>query len=312
MDIKRIKKISKGDDAPSILTKRTKSEKVVYAIAFVIMFIYAISLLYPLFYLTINSFQDALVYTDNLIKGENPFAFPSTWHPENYITAMQGMYMTDSWGEKVYLPEMFFNSLWYCGIALLAGVFSCSCTAYILSKYRFKGRNFIYGLFIVVMTLPITGTGGADFKLFSDLGLYNNPLYVLITNLGGYGFNFLVMYGVFTNVSWSYAEAVFIDGGGHFTAFFKVMLPQVISPIIMLGVLGFIGQWNNYTTPLLYLPDFPTVSSGLYRIQKSFLRDGDKPAYYAGLMLATIPLIVLYMCFSEKITKNMAIGGLKG
>ena len=162
------------------------------------------------------------------------------------------------------------------------------------------------------MTIPIIGSTGSMFKLCIDMGIYNTPLYIPLTSFGGFGFNFLILYGFFCNLSWTYAEAVFIDGGGHSTAFFKIMLPQAWPPILTLAIMSFIGAWNDYMTTLLYMPDFPTLASGIYRIQKSMTRSGNYPQYFAGLMVSVVPVIVLYASFSDMIMENFTVGGLKG
>ena len=133
-----------------------------------------------------------------------------------------------------------------------------------------------------------------------------------MTFTSGFGFNFIVLYGFFANVSWSYAEAVFIDGGGHATVFFKIMLPQAFPPMMTLAIMSFIGCWNDYMTTLLYMPDYPTLASGIYKIQTTMKRDGHYPLYFAGLVIATIPVIVIYSLFSDMIMKNFTVGGLKG
>ena len=283
-----------------------------YGIAFAIFTLYAISLIYPLLYLFINSFQSAYVYTQNSVAGNaNPFALPEVWHFENYAKAIK-MSVKDSHNDDIYMYTMFWNSLWYCGIAVAGQVLMSSFTGYVMAKYKFKAKDFIYAVVIFSMTIPVVGTSGALLKLVSDIGVYNSPLYVVVTSLGGWGFNFMVMYGFFKNVSWSYAEAVFLDGGGHFTAFFKVMLPQTKTLIVTLGIVAFIQSWNNYMTPLLYIPDYPTLASGLYRIQLTATRTGDMPYYFAGLMLSLLPVILLYACFSDTIMKNFSFGGIKG
>lgn len=294
-----------------VLSKRTRSEKVIFGIVFLIFLAYAISLIFPLLYLFVNSFQDKLTYFNNLGENGNAFALPKTWKFENYKIAFANMSMIDSDGREIFLYEMFFNSLWYTAISSVGGILISSFSAYVLSKYAFKGHDAIYAVAIFTMTMPIVGSTGASFKLMSEIHIYNSPLF-LITSLSGFGFNFLVLYGFFKNLSWAYAEAVFIDGGGHFTAFFKVMLPQASSAMFALLLMAGISAWNDYNTPLLYMPDFPTVASGLYRIQVSFSRKGNVPAYFAGLIISIVPVIVLFSCFSDKIIKNLTIGGLKG
>ena len=296
----------------SIIDRRSAGERVVYTIMFILFALYALSILYPLFFLLVNSFQDRLTYIDNMSPGGNPFAFPETWHFDNYLKALSEMKYPTVMGTEIGLPMMFFNSIWFVGIAVFEGLFFCSCCAYVISRYRFKGRNFIYGLAIFTMTIAIMGTMGSSFKIISDLGLYDTPLYLVVTCTGGFGFNFLILYGFFKSISWSYAESVFIDGGGHFTVFFRIMLPQARTPILTLAIMACIGSWNDYTTPLLYLPSYPTVASGLYQLSLSMKRDGEFPIQFAGQVLSILPVIIVFAAFSDTIMKNFTIGGLKG
>lgn len=299
----------KRDDGVSVLTKRSRAEKILYAFMFVIFAVYALTIIYSLFYLFVNSFQDRLTYIDNLSSGK-PFALPKTLHFSNYKDAVVGMAMVDWYGNKVYLPEMFFNSIWYCAVNIVGTVLMSTFTGYVLAKYRFRGRGVIYALAIFSMTIPVVGNAGAMYKLVADMGIYDTPIFVIVTSLSGFGVNFLMMYGFFNSISWSYAEAVFIDGGGHFTVFFKIMLPLAFMPMLTIAIISFIGCWNDYMTVLLYLPDYPTVAAGLQR--SNFLREGNMPAYFAGLVLSVVPVIVVFSCCSDTIMKNFTMGGLKG
>jgi raffinose/stachyose/melibiose transport system permease protein/N-acetylglucosamine transport system permease protein len=300
------KSYRKVKDEASILTKRTKGEKILYGIVFAMFSLYALTLIAPLLFMIVNSLQGQLEYM------RNPMTLPATLHFENYLKAFTGMKMVDSVGREIYLLEMIFNSIWYCGVTIFGSVLMSSFTGYALSKYEFKTKAVIYTLAIFSMTIPVVGTTGSMFKLVCDLKIYNTPFYAIFYSLGGFGFNFLVMYGFFKNVSWSYAEAVFIDGGGHFTVFFKIMLPQASMSILTLAIVAFIGVWNDYMTVLLYLPDYPTLAAGLYRIKLSFTRYADFPSYYAGLVIATVPVIIVFSCFSDTIMNNFSVGGLKG
>jgi len=236
----------------------------------------------------------------------SPFALPENWLFKNYLTAFKTLQVG-----KTGFVGMIGNSLWYSVGMTVGNVLVCSQTAYIFARYPFKGSRKIYNFLLIVMLMPIIGSGPAAYRLYSKLGLINSPLFI-ITNAGGIGTNFLFLEAFYRNVSWSYAEAVFIDGGGHFTAFFKIMLPQVSGALITLGILGFIGHWNVDTPILLYLPDYPTVAAGLFKVKRSMGRSGNVPAYYAGLMVTIFPVVTLYAIYAGKITKNMSVGGLKG
>ena len=291
----------------AILYQRSKGEKVLYAIVFIIFLAYAVSLLFPLFWLLVNSLQDRTIYELNQMYGEG-FAFPTSLHWENYSYAFTQLSYN---GANIFM--MFFNSIWYTLAWVLGGVLMSAFTGYALAKYRFKARGLMYGAIIFTMTVPTVGTTGAMFNLvYNVLHLYDSPLYVILKHLCGTGLNFLVMYGFFKNVSWSYAEAAFMDGAGHARVFFSIMLPMALPATVTLGILSGISAWNEYMDVLMYLPSFPTIASGMYGVSRTLPREGNSPAYFAALVISMIPVLVVFSCFSNVIMKNFAVGGLKG
>lgn len=284
--------------------KRSRMEQVIFCIAGCFLFVYAVSLVVPMLWLLMSSLKDFADYTLDLTAG-HPFRLPTEWRFDNYSEAFEMMTV-----ENTSFLGMVFNSLWQSIPPLAINTVISMSFAYTLAKFEFPGRNLIYSGIIAIMVIPIMTGGGALFKLYRDTGLYDNPLMYLV---GAFGWgNFLYNYSFFKNVSGSYAEAVYIDGGGEFTAFFKVVFPQALSLILAMGVLGFISAWNNYLDVLLYMPSYPSVSSGLYILKNTFLRQGKDTIYYAGSVIAMIPTLVLFGLFSDKIMTNMSIGGLKG
>lgn len=291
---------------------RTLSEKIIFSIVFVVFLLYAVVMLYPFLYLILKSLQASVDYKGVTWNGSGSvpmFYYKSGLAPENFITAFTGMKQETANG-PVNLLGMFANSIWYTGAYVVGGVLASAFTAYNFAKYKFPCRGLLYGIAIFSMTIPVIGTTGSMYKFISAIGIYDNPLFVLCTAPAGFGFQFLVLYGFFCNVSWSYAEAVFIDGGGHFTVFFKIMLPQAMPAMTTLGILSFISYWNNYEAVLMYLPSYPTLASGLYVLEQIYV--SDRPVYLAGLVIMTVPVLVLFAIFSDVIMSNMSVGGLKG
>lgn len=311
IDKKPKKKKMKIGKEGSILYSRGKAEKALFAVVFVIFTLYSITLLFPFYYLILNSFKGAYEYIKDL-NASQTLALPLRFEFENYIDAFVSMNMLNSLGEKVYLPSMIVNSIWYTIAHVGAGILASSLTAYCLAKYNFRLRAFFHGLAIFSMTIPIIGTTGAAFRLYFQLGLYNTLLVPAIAGFSGFGMNFLILYGFFRNLSWNYAEAAFIDGAGHARVFFSIMMPQALPPMLTLSIMSFIGAWNDYMTPLLYMPDFPTIASGVYRIKISLTRSGDYPVYFAGLVVSMIPVLAIFIAFSKTIMQNFTVGGLKG
>ena len=124
--------------------------------------------------------------------------------------------------------------------------------------------------------------------------------------------NYLIYYATFESLSWSYAEAALIDGANEFQVFFKAMLPQVKPIMVTLILMGFIAKWNDYMSPMLYLPEMPTLSLGLFRYRTIVERSGNYPILFAGLMLCMLPILIIFAIFQDAMMENMSIGGLKG
>lgn len=304
-----LKKKKEPETISPVLLKRTKGEKVVFTIVFILFLLYAISLILPFIFVFLTSLKDG--FSEYYDENNSVLTLPKNWLFSNYIEAFKQLNY-DNGDVQVSFFGMFFNSIWYTLLSSSISVFSSTVTGYCLSKYEFKGRKIIYAVAIFCMTIPIVGTTGSYYKLIGDLGIYDTPLYVVVSSISAWGFNFLVMYGFFKNVSWTYAEAAFVDGGGHFTAFFKIMIPLAMGPIVTLFVVAAIGNWNDYMTLILYMPSYPTIASGLYNYQANQLRGYDIPVYFAGILISLIPVLILFIFCSDIMMKNMNVGGIKG
>ncbi len=306
-----LKKANKTEEG-YILTRRSKGEKILFGCVFAIFVLYALSLISPFLYLFFNSLKDGFEYSDDLMAG-NTVGLPDAWRFSNYISAFTNMKMTGSSGQYIYMWQMVLYGVGYSFISVLAGITASTLVAYALAKYRFRLRGLLYGIAIFSMTVPVIGNTGAMFKLLASIGVYNTPFYPVVVGFSGFGFNFLILYGFFSTVSWSYAEASFIDGAGHFTVLFKVMIPQALPAMVTLCIMAFITSWNDYLNVLLYMPDYPTLASGIYQIKLTLKRNLEMyPVYFAGLIISIVPVMVLFACFSNTIMKNFTVGGLKG
>ena len=126
--------------------------------------------------------------------------------------------------------------------------------AYVLNKYTFRGRGFLYGIALFMVSVPIGASMVSTYRLIYALNLDNSML-ILVTAANVYGMNLILTYAYWANISWTYAEAAQMDGAGFYYTYFKIMRPQVLPLMFTLGLLAFITKWNDYMSPLLYLPD---------------------------------------------------------
>lgn len=287
-------------------TRRTGGELVIFIIVFIIFTVYAISLIMPLLWMLMNSFKDGTEYAIDVVMADT-LRLPTKWKFSNYVEVFSRIVYND-----VTFFGMMLNSLYYIFIGQGLRLFFVAVTGYILSKYAFKGRNAIYAIAIFAMTLPIIGNTAAGVSLRASLGIYDNLLAVFFTaGSGAWGFEFLLMYAFFKSVPWDYAEAAFIDGANHYEVFFRIMLPMGMPMLSTLFILAAIGSWNDYTSPMLYFPSFPNLAMGLYQVSGELTR-GDMSVYYAALVITTLPVLIVFTLFSDKIMKNYSVGGLKG
>ena len=207
--------------------------------------------------------------------------------------------------------DMSLNSLWFSVGTTLLNVFSSMCLAYGVSKYKFKGKEFIYNFVLIIMIFPVFGTLPARYKLYSNLGFIDSPL-ILLAYTGAFDGQFLVLYAFFKNVDWSYAESAFIEGASHTKVFAMIMFPMALPAVSALMVSNFIASWNNYADVLLYLPKLPTLSAGIQVFNTKMMYQADRPLFYAGMLISLMPVMIVYYTMQKFMLKLDFEGGLKG
>lgn len=285
---------------PSCKIKKRPGEIVLFAIVFLIFVIYAVMLFYPLIWGLLSSFKSVKDYNNS------PFSFPSVWHFENYIEAIKTI--SD---DGMSFTQMLWNSVWFAvGSAIIHMEFT-SAYAYVLNKYNFRGRKFLYGLCLFMMAVPIGASFVSTYRLMHNLHLTNSYL-ILLTSINVYGMKLILCYSYYNNISNAYVEAAQIDGANFYTIYFKAMRPQATPILLTLMVLEFIEKWNDYMGPLLYLSKMPTLATGLYRYQSIVEWSGNYPVLFAGIFICTLPLFIIFIFFSNKLMDNISVGGLKG
>lgn len=287
--------------------KIRKSNKVFAIISVTVLGLYTISLLFPLLWALLSSFKDRLDFRFNM------FGWPEQFMWSNYSVAFRELFV-EVGSKKIYTWQMLGNTIIYAvGSTVINTLVNC-VTAYIVCKYnRFRVTKIIYTFVIVSMILPIVGSLPSEIQMARSLGFYDNIFGVFVMKAYFGGTNFLIFYATFKGISWEYAESAIIDGAGHFQVLTRVMMPLARTTIAALALLAFIGYWNDYYTPMIYLPSMPTIAYGLYRFQFSNITDaGSVTVQLAACMIVTIPIFIIYMCFKKYLSGNLSMGGLKG
>lgn len=278
--------------------KKTQAEKTILTIVFVIFVIYAFSLIFPFVWALLNSFKTSAEF----FASQQFLSLPKEWTFENYTRVLS----------EYDIPIMFLRSVYITVVGAFLGVMISAMAAYVVSRYDFKFRNLVYTIAIAVMVVPTVGSLSATFKLLNDLGMYNNLWTFPIMYAGGFGFGFLLLYAYFKNIPWEYAEAAYVDGASDFGVFFRIMLPQAKPGLIALGVIFGISIWNDFFAPFMFIPDRQTIAVGLQDIVNIMQYRAEWPMLFAAMIIAVIPVIIVFGIFQKTIMENTVAGGLKG
>ncbi len=274
---------------------------------FSLLVFYCITLILPFVWTFLTSLKQRLEYISS------PFGLPKKWLFSNYIDVFKALSVSINGVKEIYLPRLFINGLSYALISSLISVFTNCVVAYVVSKYPGKVSSALYICVVVNMILPVVGTLAAELQIMDFLDFYDNMLGIYLMKIGFGGTNFLIFYATFKSVSWTYAEAAFVDGASHFKVFFAIMIPMAVPTFFALSLMQFITNWNDWQASLIYFPSTPTVAYALHSFQfPGAGKTTGVPYIMAACILVSMPIIVLFVIFRNKIMGSVSIGGLKG
>lgn len=277
-------------------------------IIFTILILYTITLIVPFVWTLLTSLKGRLEYISS------PFALPKDWKFSNYIDVFRALSVTIQGQRQAYLPELLLNGFFYAIISSLVIVFTNCVVGYVVAKYRCIVGRIIYSIVIINMILPVVGTLPSELQLMRALGFYDNMIGIYLMKISFGGTNFLIFYAMFKSISWSYAEAAFVDGASNLKVFTRIMLPMALPTFFALVLLQFITYWNDWQASLIYFPSYPTAAYALYTFQ--FPGAGNKttgvPYIMAACILVALPIIIIFLTFKKKIVGTATLGGLKG
>ena len=280
--------------------RRSIPERIFFIASFLVLLFWSIALISMLCWAVISSLKTNMEYVND------PLGLPEVLQFNNIKIAMEKLSHNG-----VGFFGMLYNSLWQTvGISLIGTTTVC-VTGYVFAQYEFRGKGLLFSIVVFVMIIPIYGSFSATYKLIYDLGLNDSYAY-LITAFGGFNSNMLLTYGYFKGIPKDMREAVYMDGGSDYVAFFKVYFPLARNIFIAIFLLSFIANWNNYESPILYFDKMPTLASGLYYFQQEIQYVANNPAYFAGALMVMLPVVIIFVFCSDKIMGQLYSGSVKG
>lgn len=261
-----------------------------------VLLVIGITTVFPFIWMVFSAFKP-----NSEIRSLDQTLLPKAWTFDNFLSLQ----------DKFDFIRFFANSL---GIALVVTVVtiytSCLC-GFVLAKYRFRGRNAIFGFILGTMMIPWAVTIIPRYTMFESWGLRDNYLSLIIPAVMS-GFGIFMLRQSMDDIPNAILEAARIDGASEVYIFHRIVLPMSRNPISALAIFQFLWAWEDYLWPYLMMDseDKQVLAVGLTTFNGRYGTD------YGGLFAATtisvIPVLVVYLIFQKRFIAGAASAAVKG
>jgi ABC-type glycerol-3-phosphate transport system permease component len=232
----------------------------------------------------------------------NPLGLPMDPQWANFTTAWdQGRF-------SVYLPNTFLYAI---AIVLGVATFACLC-GYAFAKLRFPGRDLLFGLFLLGLTLPFLSIMIPIFHIARDLHILGTRWGFILPAVGlGLPFSIFLMRAFFRAIPDELGEAARVDGNGEFGVFFRVMLPLAWPGLATVAVFEFLNAWSAYLMPLVLVQreELRPVALALPLFQSRY--SSELQLIAAATIITIVPPLIVYLLLQRRFVEGVTAGALK-
>lgn len=221
------------------------------------------------------------------------------------------------------IGQYFINSVIVVAMSLTLTMLLSAMAAYVLARYDFPGNRLVYFGFVLGLIFPVFLALVPLFFIVRDTGnipvigqfLGLNSFVSLAIVYAAFSLPFTVFFltAFFRTLPNTIAEAAIVDGCSHFTLFWRVMLPMAKPGLISLTLFNFLGHWNQYILPVTLMGDRDkrVLAQGIASLAVNQGYRGDWTALFAGLVIALLPILIVYVLFQKKVQAGLTAGLLK-
>lgn len=250
----------------------------------------------PLLWMMLSSFK-----SEGELRQSPPTFWPNAWTLQHFRDLTTTMDFT----------RYFLNSVVVACIVTIGAVLLSALVGYALAKIDFPGRNILFGLILGTLMVPGTVTFVPLFVLVSNLGLTGTYAALILPFLAA-PFGVFLMRQFMSEVPDELIDAARVDGAGEWRTFWRVVLPQTKPALATLGILTFLGSWNNFLWPLIAVKsaDMYTLPVGLatHAVGQNSMRYG---LLIAGATVIVVPILAVFLALQRHFVQGVATTGLK-
>lgn len=260
---------------------------------------WALVVLFPFYWMVLTSFKSYGSYNSEYI----PKLFVSSPTLENYISAFS----------EVNLAGYFGNTVLFTVITTGVMLFVTILAAYAFARLKFKGKNIVFTLFLSLMMIPNELVVITNFVTITNWNLRNTFMGLILPSITSVFYIYLLKEN-FEQVPEELYKAAKVDGLSDWEYLWKVLLPVCSPTVITITILKVIECWNSYVWPRLITDNekYYLVSNGIQEIRENGFGRENIPAMMAAVVVISIPLIILFLLFHNKIMEGVKRGGTKG
>lgn len=232
-----------------------------------------------------------------------PDFLPTAFHWQNYWAVITS--------PSIDFLLYFWNSLKIALLVTAAQLLTCSLAAFAFARMRFPGRDTLFFLFLASMMVPFTVIMVPTFILVRSLSLMDTH-WALILPAATSAFGVFLLRQQFKTLPEELIDAAKIDGAGYFRIYWRIMLPLVGPGLSALGIFTFLGSWNNYIAPLLFIRSWEkyTFPMAIVALQ-GYMGTGNRAHVLAGIMISILPVLLFFLLAQRFVIRGIAVTGLK-
>ena len=266
---------------------------------FTLLIIWSIIVLFPFYWMVLTSVKSYAAYNSEYI----PQFFTLSPTISNYIQAFNA----------VPLAKYFSNTIIFTVVTTALMLVVVVLSAFAFSRLEFKGKELVFTIFLSLMMIPNELVIITNFVTITNAGLRNSFLGLILPSVTSVFYIYLLKEN-FEQIPEELYKAAKVDGTSDFKYLWKVMIPICKPTIITILILKVIECWNAYVWPRLITDDenYFLVSNGIQTIRESGFGRENIPAMMAAVVVISVPLIILFLIFHNKIMEGVSRGGTKG
>ena len=276
-----------------------KRTRIVNTFIFILLCIGAIVMIAPLLWMLSTSLKS---------KGD-VFALPPVWIPEE----LNWNKYVEIW-QKGPLLSGFKNSLIVSFTVVIIGSITSSLAAFAFAKLRLPHKNKLFLLLLSAMMIPYPSLMIPQFSMFASVGWVDTLLPLIVPPIFGNIVMIFFLRQYLFNVPNSVIEAAKIDGSSFFGMFRMIIVPLIKPAIAAQLILWFMGVWNDYLAPIIYLnsPEKLTLQLVIANFNAQYAIQTDYPLIMAASVVSLLPVLIIFLIFQKQIIESIAISGVKG